>query len=81
MNMVRVGVFATERGWRLVAAGLKSEFVSRATALKAALRLVHLARWRGAEAQLFVQDGPGGELTVASGLRPAAAAERRRRTD
>ena len=77
MSTVRVGVFATESGWRTIGAGESAEFASHDRALQAAFRLAHLARWRGAEVQVLVQDHPGGALAEATRLEIPPAEARR----
>ena len=39
-------------------------FSTRDDALAAALRLAHLTRWRGGEAEVLSQDGLGGVLSI-----------------
>ncbi len=75
MAVFRVGVIATERGWRLAGDTDPVEFRSQAAALLAAQRLAHIARWRGAEVTLLTQARPGGELAEMQ-LLTAAALER-----
>ena len=65
METYRVGVFATEYGWRLAGPDAAAEYPSRSLAVKAAYRLAHLARWRGAEVQILVQHRPGEALVEA----------------
>jgi len=60
----RFGVFATLRGWLVAAPQLTQDFDSRSEAVGAARRLAHVARWRGARAEVVAQDEPGGPLTV-----------------
>ena len=60
----RFGVFATIRGW-LLADGVSGEiFATRNDAVANARRLAHVARWRGAPAEVVAQDRPGGMLRV-----------------
>jgi hypothetical protein len=77
MNTVRVGVFATLSGWRTVGAGESEDHASHDRALQAAFRLAHLARWRGAQVQVLVQDHPGGPLSEATRLEIPPAEARR----
>ena len=58
----RVGVFATELGWRVVSAAGQELFESRAAALSSARRWAHLARWRGADVEVLAQERLGGPL-------------------
>ncbi|HVN01512.1 MAG TPA: hypothetical protein VMT68_14985 [Caulobacteraceae bacterium] len=62
--MRRLGVFATLRGWLLTDNEQRKTFASRADALAAARQQAHVARWRGAEAEVVAQDRVGGALTV-----------------
>jgi hypothetical protein len=65
METYRVGVFATQDGWRLAGPAGAADYPSHSLAVKAAYRLAHLARWRGAEVQILVQGRPGEALTEA----------------
>jgi hypothetical protein len=58
----RIGVFATDQGWRVVQATRQDLFESRAAALNAARRWAHLARWRGADVEVLAQERLGGPL-------------------
>jgi hypothetical protein len=60
----RFGVFATIRGWLLAGANGSETFETRTDAVANARRLAHVARWRGAAAEVVAQDRPGGALTV-----------------
>ena len=58
----RLGVFATAAGWLLAQDGRLETFETRDGALAAALKLAHIARWRGAEVEVLAQHHPGGRL-------------------
>jgi hypothetical protein len=60
----RFGVFATLRGWVVVDPEQILEFDTRNDAVGAARKLAHVARWRGAWAEVVAQDTPGGLLQV-----------------
>jgi hypothetical protein len=60
----RFGVFATVRGWLLADADSGETFETRTDAVASARRLAHVARWRGAAAEVVAQDRPGGALKV-----------------
>jgi hypothetical protein len=60
----RIGVFGAEHGWLVALADRGELFATRDDALAAALRLAHLARWRGGEAEVISQEGLGGPLSV-----------------
>jgi hypothetical protein len=60
----RFGVFATIRGWLLADDVSGETFSTRNDAVATARRLAHLARWRGARAEVVAQDRPGGALRV-----------------
>jgi len=62
--MLRLGVFATVRGWLLARPDRQELFQSRDDALAAATRAAHVAHWQGAEAEIVAQDAPGGYLRV-----------------
>jgi hypothetical protein len=66
MTTFRVGVFATQYGWRLAGPDKVADFASRSGAVKAAWRLARLWRWRGADVQVLVQERPGEVLKEAS---------------
>ena len=61
---LRLGVFATARGWVVADPKQQQRFDSRGEAMKAARRQVGVARWRGDEAEIVAQDLPGGPLAV-----------------
>ncbi|HXQ13286.1 MAG TPA: hypothetical protein VN814_01535 [Caulobacteraceae bacterium] len=60
----RFGVFATIRGWLLADDVSGETFATRGDAVATARRLAHVARWRGARAEVVAQDRPGGALKV-----------------
>ena len=60
----RFGVFATIRGWLLADDVSGETFATRKDAVATARRLAHLARWRGAQAEVLAQDRAGGALRV-----------------
>jgi hypothetical protein len=60
----RFGVFATIRGWLLADDVSGETFATRNDAVATARRLAHLARWRGARAEVVAQDRAGGALSV-----------------
>jgi hypothetical protein len=59
----RLGVFATAAGWVLADEARLQTYETRDGALAAALKLAHIARWRGAEVEVLAQEHPGGALT------------------
>jgi hypothetical protein len=61
--MHRVGVFSTAAGWVLADADRLQTFETSEGAMAAALKLAHIARWRGAEVEVLAQQHPGGALT------------------
>jgi hypothetical protein len=62
--MLRLGVFATIRGWLVARADRHDLYRTRADAMQAAVREAHVARWRGATAEVLAQDEAGGSLRV-----------------
>jgi hypothetical protein len=58
----RLGVFATAAGWLLADEARLQTYETRDCAVAAALKLAHLARWRGAEVEVLAQQHPGGAL-------------------
>lgn len=60
----RFGVFATIRGWLLADEADSETFATWGDAVATARRLAHVARWRGARAEVLAQDRPGGPLKV-----------------
>lgn len=68
---MHITVFATARGWWVVAGDAWTEFDDRAGAVAHALRLAGVARWRGEATSAMAQDRLGGELTALA-LGPAA---------
>jgi hypothetical protein len=58
----RLGIFATAAGWLLAEDDRLETFETRDSALAAALKLAHIARWRGAEVEVLAQHHPGGPL-------------------
>jgi hypothetical protein len=60
----RFGVFATIGGWLLTDDVNGETFTTRNAAVATARRLAHVARWRGARAEVLAQDRPGGVLRV-----------------
>jgi len=60
----RLGVFATAAGWVLADDDRLETFETRDRAVEAALRLAHIARWRGAEVEVVAQHHPGGPLNL-----------------
>jgi hypothetical protein len=75
--MLRLGVFATMRGWLLARADRQELFATRADAIAAARRQAHLARWRGSEAEVVAQDAAGDALRVVDAGPGAAPSSRR----
>ncbi len=61
--MHRLGVFATAAGWVLADEDRLETFETHEGAMAAALKLAHIARWRGAEVEVLAQRHPGGALT------------------
>ncbi|HEX3916999.1 MAG TPA: hypothetical protein VHW60_06640 [Caulobacteraceae bacterium] len=61
---LRLGVFATARGWVVGDAKQQQTFDDRSEAMNAARRQAQVARWRGDEAEIVAQDLPGGPLAV-----------------
>jgi hypothetical protein len=61
---LRLGVFATARGWIVGDRGQQQRFEDRGEAMNAARRQAGVARWRGDEAEIVAQDLPGGPLAV-----------------
>ena len=62
--MLRLGIFATVCGWLVVTPDRHELYGARAEALEAAVRQAHVARWRGAAAEVVAQEAPGGSLSV-----------------
>jgi sugar phosphate isomerase/epimerase len=60
----RLGVFATAAGWVLADEDRMETFETRDGAVEAALKLAHIARWRGAEVEVVAQHHPGGPLNL-----------------
>jgi hypothetical protein len=60
----RLGVFATKDGWLLTDADRREWFDDWNDAVNTALRRAHVARWRGADAEVVAQDHSGGSLIV-----------------
>jgi len=58
----RLGVFATAAGWLLADEDRLQTFETRDGALAAALKLAHIARWRGGDVEVLAQHHPGGPL-------------------
>ena len=58
----RLGVFATAAGWLLADEDRLETYETRNDAVEAALKLAHIARWRGAEVEVVAQQHPGGPL-------------------
>jgi len=58
-----ITVFATARGWWVVAGDAWTEFEDRTAAVSHALRLAGVARWRGEATRALAQDHLGGELS------------------
>lgn len=58
----RLGVFATAAGWVLAHEDRLQTYETRDAAVEAALKLAHIARWRGAEVEVLAQHHPGGPL-------------------
>ena len=58
----RLGVFATAAGWLLAHEDRLETYETRDGAIEAALKLAHIARWRGAEVEVLAQHHPGGPL-------------------
>jgi hypothetical protein len=61
---IRLGVFATAAGWVLADEDRLETYETRDGAVEAALKLAHIARWRGAEVEVLAQHHPGGPLSV-----------------
>jgi hypothetical protein len=66
----RLGVFATVAGWVLADEDRLETFETRDGAVEAALKLAHIARWRGAHVEVVAQQHPGGPLALVE-QRPA----------
>jgi hypothetical protein len=60
----RLGVFATAAGWLLADEDRLETYETRDRAVEAALKLAHIARWRGAEVEVLAQHHPGGPLAL-----------------
>ncbi len=60
----RLGVFATAAGWVLADEERLETYETRDSAVEAALKLAHIARWRGAEVEVLAQQHPGGPLAL-----------------
>ena len=68
--MLRLGVFATIRGWLVARADRHELYQAREEAIEAAVRQAHVARWRGSDAEVVAQDQPGGSLMVVDPAMP-----------
>lgn len=68
--MLRLGVFATIRGWLVARPDRHELYDGRDEAIEAAVRQAHVARWRGADAEVVAQDAPGGSLSVVDPAAP-----------
>jgi hypothetical protein len=62
--MLRFGVFATIRGWLVARTDAHEFYRTRDDAMREAVRQAHVARWRGAAAEVLAQDEAGGTLSV-----------------
>ena len=62
--MLRFGVFATIGGWLVARTDRHELYKARDEAIEAAVRQAHVARWRGADAEVVAQDAAGGSLSV-----------------
>jgi hypothetical protein len=60
----RLGIFATAAGWVLADEDRLETYETRDGAVEAALRLAHIARWRGADVEVLAQQHPGGPLAL-----------------
>lgn len=74
-TMLRFGVFATIGGWLVARTDRHELYHGRDEALRAAVRQAHVARWRGASAEVVAQDEAGGSLSVVD---PPDSARRRK---
>jgi hypothetical protein len=59
----RLGVFAAAGGWLVAHEDHLERFDTRCEAMAAAVRLAHVARWRGDAAEVVSQEHAGGALT------------------
>ena len=74
--MLRFGVFATIGGWLVARTDRHELYGARDEAIEAAVRQAHVARWRGADAEVVAQDEPGGSLSVVDPPESAQTAQR-----
>jgi hypothetical protein len=68
--MLRFGVFATIGGWLVARTDRHELYGARDEAIRAAVREAHVARWRGADAEVVAQDAAGGSLRVVDPATP-----------
>jgi hypothetical protein len=74
--MLRFGVFATIGGWLVARTDRHELYGARDEAIEAAVRQAHVARWRGADAEVVAQDAAGGSLSVVDPPESQRATER-----